>query len=127
MTSIEWKQGKVRFIDQTKLPNEESIVETSDYHLVAEAIRKLQIRGAPAIGVAAAFGIALACEDKRIDRADQMKDRFEKASQLLSATRPTAVNLHFALQRMRSAFEANGDDITTARSSLLNEALAIQR
>jgi len=127
MTSIEWRQGKVRFIDQSKLPDEEIIVETSDYRLVAEAIRKLQIRGAPAIGVAVAFGVVLAIQEETVDLPQQMKSRFEEAASFFAATRPTAVNLFFALHRMRSVFETHEHNVFAARRSLLEEALNIQR
>jgi methylthioribose-1-phosphate isomerase len=92
LVPIEWlADGKVRFLDQTLLPNEEVWVETSDYRVVAEAIRRLQVRGAPLIGVAAAYGLALAAA---------AEEDIELAASELRGTRPTAANLAWALDRM---------------------------
>jgi methylthioribose-1-phosphate isomerase len=92
LVPIEWlPEGKVRFLDQTLLPHEEVWVETSDYRVVADAIRCLQVRGAPLIGVAGGYGIALAAAAG----AD-----IELAASELRSTRPTAVNLGWALDRM---------------------------
>lgn len=92
LVPIEWlPEGKVKFLDQTLLPHEEVWIETSDYRVLAEAIRHLQVRGAPLIGVAAAYGIALAAA------AEQ---DIELAASELRSTRPTAVNLAWALDRM---------------------------
>lgn len=89
---IEWlPEGKVRFLDQTLLPHDEVWIETSDYRVVAEAIRRLQVRGAPLIGVAAGYGIALAAA---------AGEDIERAASELRSTRPTAVNLGWALDRM---------------------------
>jgi methylthioribose-1-phosphate isomerase len=128
MTSVEWVAGKVRFIDQTRLPTEEVIIETSDYHVVGDAIRKLKIRGAPAIGVAASFALLLAVEDKRIlSREDLQKELFE-AVNFLSQTRPTAVNLFTALHRMRRVYQdVSHTDVLTIRYHLLEEARTIQQ
>jgi methylthioribose-1-phosphate isomerase len=128
MTSVEWVAGKVRFIDQTRLPAEEVLVETSDFRVVAEAIKKLKIRGAPAIGVAASFALLLAIEDERIlSSADLQKELFT-AINLLSQTRPTAVNLFTALNRMRRVYQnVSHTDVVTIRYHLLEEARRIQQ
>jgi methylthioribose-1-phosphate isomerase len=92
LVPIEWlSEGKVRFLDQTLLPHEEVWVETADYRVLADAIRRLQIRGAPLIGVAAAYGIALTASTG---------EDIELADSELRSTRPTAVNLAWALDRM---------------------------
>jgi methylthioribose-1-phosphate isomerase len=126
MVTVEWQDGKVRFIDQTQLPHREVYIATDDYHVVGEAIRRLQIRGAPAIGVAAAFAACLATSEAG-SLAAGLQDLRDAIKQL-SATRPTAVNLFTALQRIQRA----GEDpaVTTVqelRRSLLDEACAIQR
>ncbi|MEO8168517.1 MAG: S-methyl-5-thioribose-1-phosphate isomerase, partial [bacterium] len=126
MVSIEWRNGVFCFIDQTKLPHEELYVETGDYKIVGEAIRKLQIRGAPAIGVAAAFGMVLAVHSPVVDSLRKLNEEFSAAFNFLSQTRPTAVNLFWALERMRQAFDQNNRaDLPNMRRLLLNEAKEI--
>ncbi|HUI63743.1 MAG TPA: S-methyl-5-thioribose-1-phosphate isomerase [Bacteroidota bacterium] len=107
MTTVEWVDGKVRFIDQTCLPAEEVYVETDDYHVVAEAIRSMKIRGAPAIGVAAAFAILLAVGKRQFASGQEMLEEVGRAVEVLSATRPTAVNLFSALRRMQRTVEGS--------------------
>ena len=125
MNAVEWIDGRVRFIDQTRLPHEELYVETADYRIVAEAIRKLRIRGAPALGVAAAYGCVLPlCVSG--DPGD-VRSRFLEAVELLSRTRPTAVNLFASLERMRQVFEETGPaNLDTLRTALLDAAHAIR-
>lgn len=128
MTSVEWVAGKVRFIDQTRLPSEEVIIETSDYLVVGEAIKKLKIRGAPAIGVAASFALLLAVEDNRILTTEDLERELFTAINFLSQTRPTAVNLFAALNRMRRVYQSvSHTDVVTIRFHLLQEARAIQQ
>jgi methylthioribose-1-phosphate isomerase len=128
MTTLEWADGRLRFIDQTRLPAEEVIVETSDYRVVCEAIRSLKIRGAPAIGVAAAFALLLAVREPHFSTTGELLAVLESAVRDLSATRPTAVNLFAAMHRME---EAARDSTGTTPGAILNrlreEALAIQR
>ncbi len=128
MVSVEWRNGKVRFIDQTKLPFEETYIETADYRVVGEAIRVLQIRGAPAIGVAAAFSLALAANAETISSIHQLGEEFYTAINFLSSTRPTAVNLFMSLDRMRRVLDQNSHaDLTNMRRLILAEAKAIQQ
>jgi methylthioribose-1-phosphate isomerase len=96
--TIEWTSAGVVMIDQTKLPRQEVYVTCKDYRDVAEAIRGMIIRGAPAIGVAAAMGVALGMQ-----QADSSAE-FEEICETLAKTRPTAVNLFWAIQRMRSRY-----------------------
>lgn len=125
--SVDWVDGCVRFIDQTKLPREEAYIQTTDYRRIGEAIRKLEIRGAPAIGVAAAFGLAAAVADPSIRSVTELHRIFDAAFRELSETRPTAVNLFTALNRMQAALESlRSSDITAMRARLLREALDIQ-
>jgi methylthioribose-1-phosphate isomerase len=112
MKTIEWRDGSVRFLDQTLLPGEESYVETADYRVVAGAIRALAIRGAPLIGIAAAYAVVLAAREG---------EPLEAAIAHLASTRPTAVNLFAALERMRRAVPAGQG----AADTLLVEARAI--
>ena len=100
MTTVDWIDGKVRFIDQTRLPGEEVYVETDDYRVLGEAIRSMKIRGAPAIGVAAAFGVLLAVEGRNFPSEKRLVAAANAAIDTLSSTRPTAVNMFAALARM---------------------------
>jgi len=100
LKTIEWKDNKVVMIDQTKLPNELVFVEYDDYFQVAEAIRTMVVRGAPAIGVSGAFGLALATlQSKSITKEDLIND-LEKAKKILLETRPTAINLKWGLEKI---------------------------
>ena len=100
LKTVEWKDKSVVMIDQTKLPNELIFVTYTDYNEVANAIRTLVIRGAPAIGVAGAFGLALAAlQSKATTKEDIIKD-LEQAKKILFETRPTAVNLAWGLNKM---------------------------
>ena len=102
--AVEFKDGKLFFINQTKLPLAEEIISTDDYERIALAIERLEVRGAPAIGVAAAYGLALAL--KNIPSSEQSKIFF-KAFERLASTRPTAVNLFFALNEIKKVFDQN--------------------
>src|SRR5437588_7832452 len=102
--TLEWTAGGVRFIDQRRLPPEEVYVICADYQQVAEAIRNMTVRGAPAIGVAAAMGIALGMRDAEAGDTATLRRNFDLISQTLAATRPTAVNLFWAIERMRRRF-----------------------
>jgi methylthioribose-1-phosphate isomerase len=124
--SIEWLGSRVRLIDQTKLPLRELYLETADYRVVAEAIRTLGIRGAPAIGIAAAYGIALAGLASGACELGAFLADIRKASGELASTRPTAVNLFLALKRM-DAVAAGAPSADEARSLLVEEALSIHR
>ncbi len=121
--TIEWRAGSVRMIDQRLLPGREVIRTYRDYRRVAEAIRTMVIRGAPAIGVAAAMGVALAIRGTSGQRA---RARFERAANLLKATRPTAVNLAWAVDRMGRVFEASlALDAAHLYRRMRDEAIAI--
>ncbi|HET9917306.1 MAG TPA: S-methyl-5-thioribose-1-phosphate isomerase [Candidatus Binatia bacterium] len=121
--TIEWKNDRVIMLDQRLLPHREVYRICRDYVQVAEAIRAMVIRGAPAIGVAAAMGVALGAlqaPDKRFDR------EFERMVAVLGKTRPTAVNLFWALQRMRAVYSAQrSKGIAAVRRALKQTALQI--
>jgi methylthioribose-1-phosphate isomerase len=101
MRTIEWDpNGTVKMIDQRKLPLDFVVVEFDDYHDVAKSIKDMYIRGAPAIGAAAAFGLALAAQQSRATSRDGLLDDLETAANVIRATRPTAVNLFWATDRI---------------------------
>ena len=121
--TIEWRADSVRMIDQRLLPRREVIRSYRDYRGVARAIRTMVIRGAPAIGVAAAMGVALAIRGTSGPRA---LARFERAATLLKATRPTAVNLAWAVDRMRRVLKASlALDPARLYRRMRDEAIAI--
>jgi methylthioribose-1-phosphate isomerase len=115
---IAWRDGAVRFIDQTLLPGEYRVVETRDWREVVEAIRSLQLRGAPLIGVAAAYGTALAAHTTGDDGFPTTMNDVLAA---FAASRPTAVNLFWSLERMRSVLQTAASP-AEARTALLAEA-----
>ena len=100
LRTVEWKNNKVVMIDQTKLPNELVFVEYSDFHDVANAIKTLIVRGAPAIGVSGAFGLALAALQSKATTKDDLLSELESARKILYETRPTAVNLAWGLDKI---------------------------
>ncbi|MBN2240258.1 MAG: S-methyl-5-thioribose-1-phosphate isomerase [Dehalococcoidales bacterium] len=112
---IEWLGNKVRILDQTKLPLEEVYIETGDYLEVAEAIRELKVRGAPSIGVAGGYGIALGALKIESGDATVFMNEYRKVSEIIAGTRPTARNLFFAVERMDAVADAGGspDEIKT--------------
>src|SRR5271165_867006 len=103
--TLEWTDGGVRFIDQTKLPTEETYVNCTTYQEVADVIRNMVVRGAPAIGVAAAMGIALGVQKSNAESAGDLKRDFDEICKVIGETRPTAVNLFWAIRRMQQKFE----------------------
>lgn len=126
MKSIEWIGDRVRMIDQTRLPLEEVYIETADYLEIADAIKKLKIRGAPAIGIAAAFGFALGARQFDDGNREAFDRHLEKVSDFLSGTRPTAVNLPWALRRMKWVLQASPQQpVDQMRALLLDEAKKI--
>ena len=100
LRTVEWKNNKVVMIDQTKLPNELVFVEYNDFNQVADAISTLVVRGAPAIGVSGAFGLALAALQSKATTKDELLSDLEHARKILFATRPTAINLGWGLEKI---------------------------
>ena len=126
LPTIKWDRDRVIMIDQRKLPGEEIYVECKDYHRVAEAIEKMIIRGAPAIGVAAAFGVALGM--MKVRKEEKRGKEFDQICQRLRQTRPTARSLFWALERMTNIFEKNQNiDLPQLEKRLIQEALAIEK
>src|SRR5580693_4622557 len=104
--TLEWTQSGVVFIDQTKLPTEEVYVTCTTHQQVADVIRNMVVRGAPAIGVAAAMGIALGVKNSKAENGADLKKDFDQISEAIRQTRPTAVNLFWAIRRMTEKFES---------------------
>lgn len=103
--TLEWTDQGVRFIDQTKLPTEEIYVNCTTYQQVADVIRNMVVRGAPAIGVSAAMGIALGVKNSKAENVGDLKRDFDQICEVIGKTRPTAVNLFWAIKRMQQKFE----------------------
>ncbi len=103
--TLEWTEQGVRFIDQTKLPTEETYVTCKTYEQVADVIRTMVVRGAPAIGVAAAMGIALGINSSKAETVGELKRDLDQICEVMGKTRPTAVNLFWAIRRMQEKFE----------------------
>ena len=124
--TIEWKGDKVRFLDQRRLPNEVRYIDCKDASAVAQAIRNMAIRGAPAIGVAAAMGIALAAKKIRSHRPGAFRKNMEKVCHQMRQTRPTAVNLFWAVDLMKRILDQDSSfNIEEMKVRLEEEALRI--
>ena len=126
--TLAWTPEGVRFIDQTKLPLEESYVVATSYEQVADVIVTMVVRGAPAIGVSAAYGIALGAQTTNAKTAQEFAAEFEKICARLAGTRPTAVNLFWAIDRMKGLFSelrADHAPIAVVRERILAEAHAM--
>ncbi|HKI50577.1 MAG TPA: S-methyl-5-thioribose-1-phosphate isomerase, partial [Geothermobacteraceae bacterium] len=123
---IIYYDGVCRMLDQRLLPNEEVWLEYRDYREVAEAIRSMVVRGAPAIGIAAAFGAWFGARDIETEDFATFVAEFDRVCEVLAATRPTAVNLCWALERMKKFISANADrPVHQLKIALEFEALAI--
>ena len=121
LRTVEWKDNSVVMIDQTKLPNELVFVKYTDYNDVAEAIRTLVVRGAPAIGVSGAFGMALAVLQSSSDNKEDLLYELEKAKKILFDTRPTAVNLSWALEKIMQIAK-QGKTVSEIRDGVIVKA-----
>jgi methylthioribose-1-phosphate isomerase len=128
LPTIAWRSHSVIMIDQRKLPAQEIYVRCRTYIQVAQAIEKMVIRGAPAIGIAAAYGLVLGVMAMRTETARSLEADFERVFRRLERTRPTARNLFWALERMRVAYErSRGLGLRAMKKALLAEARAIER
>jgi len=126
--TLTWTPEGVRFIDQTKLPLEESYVLATTYEQVADVIVTMVVRGAPAIGVSAAYGIALGAMQTKAKTPEEFEPQFEKICARLASTRPTAVNLFWAIDRMKELFAkllASGASLSQIQEKILAEANAM--
>jgi methylthioribose-1-phosphate isomerase len=125
--TIEWTDDGVRMLDQRLLPTREVYNTCKDYKDVAEAIRSMVIRGAPAIGVAAAMGIALGVKNARANSVAELDPQVQEMCDALTATRPTAVNLFWAVERMKRVYQrVRARGIEEVERALTREALLIQ-
>ena len=121
LRTVEWKDNKVVMIDQTKLPNELVFVQYDDYNQVAEAIRNLVVRGAPAIGVSGAFGLALSAQQSNATTKDSLLNDLENAQKILFETRPTAINLKWGLDKIIEVAK-NGNDVSQIKYDIIDAA-----
>jgi methylthioribose-1-phosphate isomerase len=124
--TLEWTDAGVRFLDQTKLPLEETYVLATSYQQVADIIVTMVVRGAPAIGVSAAMGVALGVKQTKATTIPELTAEVKVICDVLAATRPTAVNLFWAIERMRRLYEVlaetPGMDVETIKIALIDEA-----
>jgi len=126
--TIEWKDNKVLMLDQSRLPHEVIYVECHDYHKIAEGIKKLWIRGAPAIGIAAAMAIALGAQDIKAHNFDEFVEGLQPIFDTLLGTRPTAVNIQWAVARIKRYLqEHNRESVDTLKQMLIDESDRILR
>lgn len=123
---IRWVGGKLELLDQTKLPQEEVVLEVTRYRDAVEAIRTMQVRGAPAIGVTAAYAVAMAAGEINATNRSEFLSRLNQAAEEISSARPTAVNLQWAVNRMVTLAETL-PDLTDVNLKLLEEAQRIHR
>jgi len=121
LRTVEWKNNKVIMIDQTKLPNQLVFVEYDDFNQVADAIKNLVVRGAPAIGVSGAFGLALAGLQSKASTREQLLEDLTKAKKILFETRPTAVNLGWGLEKIMNV-AISGTTVEQIKQSIINES-----
>ena len=121
LRTIEWKNNSVVMIDQTKLPSELVFVKYTDYNDVAEAIRTLVVRGAPAIGVSGAFGMALAALQSSSESVESLLSDLEKAKKILFDTRPTAINLSWGLEKIMEIAK-QGKTVSEIRDIVIDKA-----
>ena len=127
MRTIEWRDGKVLTIDQTRLPTETVILELSAVEDVAEAITTMKIRGAPLLGAAAAYALALAACRSRAQKRTEFIRELDEAAQMIRHTRPTAVNLFWALDRILGKAKAFGGSLDELTTFVVEEAEKIAR
>ena len=124
--SLQWRDGALRLLDQRGLPQQSRYIDYQDYHHVAAAIREMVVRGAPAIGAAAAYGLVLAAQESKAVTVEGRLAEIEEAGRLLKEARPTAVNLAWAVDRvLKAALSHNALDNDSLRQIIFNEAQAI--
>ncbi len=122
MKCIEWKNDHIRIIDQTLLPRHLEFIDCHDVQTLGEAIIRLSIRGAPALGVAAAMGMALGAVKSTAENPCELLKDLEEIKSYLASTRPTAVNLFWALEKMMDTARSNRGGTDQIRQALIDEA-----
>ncbi|MGH2400258.1 MAG: S-methyl-5-thioribose-1-phosphate isomerase, partial [bacterium] len=126
--TLRWENGRLVLLDQTALPGQERYIECRSHEDVAEAIRTMKVRGAPAIGAAGAYGLALAALGRPARDPEMLTCHLREAADVLLGTRPTAVNLRWALERMLTVLgRRQSTSVEDLRDRLLEEAHAIAR
>ncbi len=126
VSTISWDNGRVKLIDQTKLPLELSYIYCSDVKCIRDAIKTLKVRGAPAIGIAGAFGVVIGIQNSGAQNFDEFEKELNEIIDYISTSRPTAVNLFWALNRMRETALSNRDkSMSEIKKILLRTALSI--
>ena len=126
--AIEWKDGKVIMLDQSRLPIEVKFIECTDYQTHCRGHKKLWIRGAPAIGIAAAMGIALGAQDITAKNYREFIKGIETIFDVMLSTRPTAVNIKWAVERIKRLLkERRGESVTRLKELLIEEAKRYMR
>ena len=124
--TVEWKDGAVRILDQSRLPEKVEFLDCRDYQTVARAIRELRVRGAPAIGVTAAMGVALGAQSLRASGYDEFATGVTGICEHLAASRPTAVNLFWAIERMKRTLAGlRGQPVVEIKRRLVEESQRI--
>ena len=123
--AIEWLDGKLMILDQSRLPWEQIFIDLDNHHDVVLAIKEMRVRGAPAIGIVAAYGIALGALGIKTANRDDLLVQLNQVMQAFTASRPTAVNLFQAINRMKEA--VRGDDVAEIKRALVNEAKQIHQ
>ena len=123
LRTVKWKNGAVWMIDQTKVPEKLTYVKCSTPGEVAEAIRNMIVRGAPAIGVAAAMGLALAAHKSKAKTKESLLKELESAARRLGGTRPTAVNLTWGLSRTLETARGSSGDVKSVKKAVIDEAV----
>jgi len=126
VATISWKNGKVRYIDQTLLPHKVKFVDCGDVKKLWSAIKRLEVRGAPAIGIAGALGVVLGTKDSKAKNSGQFLAEVKRTVKYLASARPTAVNLFWALERMECVAKTHNKlSFDKIKDILLAEALKI--
>ena len=123
--TVKWENGKVVLIDQTKLPNKVSFIECNDYKQVAIAIKNLAVRGAPALATTAALGLALAAKNSKAENKEELLRELEVASKIIGDTRPTAINLFWAIQRIMGRAKSFKGNVKKMAEAVLEDAICI--
>ncbi|RLI29990.1 S-methyl-5-thioribose-1-phosphate isomerase [Candidatus Bathyarchaeota archaeon] len=122
MRTIEWREGTVITIDQNRLPHETVLLEIKTCREMAEAIREMKLRGAPLIGVAAAYGLALTAYHSRARTREELISELEADAEMLRKTRPTAVNLFWAIERVLERARSTYGDVEAVAKAVIEEA-----
>lgn len=123
--TIKWKKGKVLLLDQRLLPNKLKFIELKNYQEIAYAISNMIVRGAPAIGVAAAMGLALVAYHSKEKNKEKFLKELKKASKVLKNTRPTAINLFWAIERILNKAKKASGDTESIKKLVIDEARKI--